>query len=79
MVVSRKKCDDLFCFRGSPVFIPRDFTDLTEKGPDKRGWLTTTGTSRETTRWDVTLTNEDGTENDHRRGIDDPNKETKVQ
>ena len=27
----------------------------------------------------MTLTNEDGTENDHRWGIDDPNKETKVQ
>ena len=52
---------------------------MTEKREARRGWLTTTGTSRGTTRWDVTLTNEDGTKNDHRRGIDDPIKETKVQ
>ena len=29
-------------------------------------------------RWDVTLTNGDGTEVDHKRDIDDPNKETKA-
>ena len=66
------------CFQSIRSFIPRNFTDLTEKSAAKRGWLTTTGTSRRTTRWDVTLTNEDGTEDNHRRGIDDPDKETKA-
>ena len=49
-------CDDLYCFRGSPVFIPGDFTDTTGEVETNPGWLTTTGTSSGTRRWDVTVT-----------------------
>ena len=54
-----------------------------QRSAAKRGWLTTTttGTSsraRGDPRWDVTLTNGDGTEVDHKQDIDEPNKETKA-
>ena len=66
-----------------PVLYTKELYRLDREGAATSGWLTTrhTGTSsraRGDPRWEVTLTNGDGTEVDHKQDIDDPNKETKA-
>ena len=55
----RKSIDQMsrsMFFQSHRSFTPTDFTDTTREAETDRGWPATTGTSRETRRWEETVT-----------------------